>query len=203
MFLMSHNIITLKKDNLDNILKILATKYSQINTTPICVYIVGGSAIVLNFDYRESTLDIDAFYESNTAFEKAAKETGEEFELTGDWINQDFINTPSFTPKIIDVSKLYKRYRNVSFYTVKPEFLIAMKLKSARPTGGDLDDVIKMIYELRLKGKKITYKKIINAFEYLYDEDYSNTISYFFRKMEEAFYVDLKEIELLLKKYRF
>ena len=67
-----------------------------------------------------------------------------------------------------------------------------MKLKSSRPTGGDLDDVVYMIYELRYKNIGIEYKDVIDAYKTLYD-DFSNTYDYFLKKAEEAFNVISKK----------
>ena len=85
-------------------------------------------------------------------------------------------------------------------YSLEPKYLIAMKLKSSRPTGGDLDDVIKMIYELRFKGTEITYETIIEAYKELY-ADFSNTYDYFLEKAKEAFETPIEDFEYLFKKY--
>ena len=76
---------------------------------------------------------------------------------------------------------------------------LATKLKSSRPTGGDLDDIIMMIYELRYKKDQITYDDVIEAYKYLYT-DFSNTYDYFLQKTNEAFEVPIEDFEHLLKK---
>ena len=77
-----------------------------------------------------------------------------------------------------------------------------MKLKSSRPTGGDLDDIIKMIYELRLNKVDITYEQVIEAYKDLYN-DYSHTYAYFFERTKKAFEADEEEMTATLKKHHF
>ena len=194
---MLHNT-TINRDNIDEIFECFSKHFSQHSNKPIDIYVVGGSSIVINFVYRESTVDIDALYEESEQLNQSIVETANELELPNDWLNHDFINTLSFTNKIIKVSDYYRTYNNMNVYVVKPLYLIAMKLKSSRPTGGDLDDIIKMIYELRCNETDISYEKIMEAYDYLYD-DRSNTYDSFFKKTKEAFDVPIEEAKEILK----
>ena len=84
---MSHNTV-LSKDTIYSILESFANHYiSQDNVLPINIYIVGGSAIVMCFDYRQSTIDIDALYEKNYQVDLAIKETALEKNVPSDWLN--------------------------------------------------------------------------------------------------------------------
>ena len=115
------------------------------------IYLIGGAAIVLNFAYRLSTIDIDAFFVENKELKKAIEITGKQFKLNDDWLNCDFVNTPSFSKEIVNKADCYAKFgKYISIFAMPAKYMIAMKLKSSRPTGGDLDDVIKMIYESRL-----------------------------------------------------
>ncbi len=73
-----------------------------------------------------------------------------------------------------------------------------MKIKSSRPTGGDLGDITKMIYELRIKKESCSYDDVIKAYKYLYT-DFSNTYDYFLKKTKEAFEIPLEDIESIAK----
>ena len=198
MFLMLHNSI-LNKENFDSIFQKLADLYvSKVPTEKVDVFIVGGCAILLQFNYRLSTMDIDAIFNENDFFIQCVEEISKEMNLPPDWLNQDFVDTPSYSPKIVEVASLYKTFNNfINVYITNTEYLIAMKLKSSRPTGGDLDDIVKMVYELRYNGSTITYRDVINAYEFLYS-DYSNTYSYFLEKTKEAFEKPLEEIAELI-----
>ena len=191
----------LKKEDLDNIFQLLAKNYLlEGGTDTISIYIVGGAAIMIDFEYRLSTTDIDAYFLENDILTKAIQKTAKELGLSNDWLNKDFVNTPSFSPKIEEVAKPFKEYEKcLVVFSLEPKYLIAMKLKSSRPTGGDLDDIIKMIYELRYYQKEISYKSIIDAYEYLYP-DYKNTYQYFIDRMKDAFETPIEDIESITKR---
>ena len=172
---MSHNTL-ISKNNIDAIFEFLSQEYELLGgTQKIDIFLVGGAAIVLNFNYRLSTIDIDAYYKTNEAFKEATKITSQKFQLPSDWLNSDFVNTPSYSKEIIKKSKLFKSFNNlITINTLEPNYLIAMKLKSSRPTAGDLEDIIMMIYELRYKQIPISFNDIMNAYNELYS-DCSNT----------------------------
>ena len=194
----------LDKENIDYVFKVFAQKLNELGyKKKLNVFVVGGGAIVLNFDYRLSTIDIDAEFELDETVKEAIKRVAKDLQLPDDWLNSDFINTPSYSFKIKSVSKLVKTYSEIVFlFSLPCEYLIAMKLKSSRPTGGDLDDIIKMIYELRIKGVPISYEMIISSYNYLYD-NFDNTYSYFIEKTKEAFDADIDEVRLLMSKGQY
>ncbi len=62
---MLHNRV-LTKENFETVFMCFAK--NCINNglkEPIDIYIVGGAAIVFNFDFRESTIDVDAMFKSD------------------------------------------------------------------------------------------------------------------------------------------
>lgn len=192
----------IRRDDIDIIFDALADEYLKLNGEDIFdVYLVGGAAIVLNFEYRASTIDIDAYFKNNQQINQAIDEVSKRLDLPKDWLNCDFMVTPSYSPVIVNKAKLYKAFRKViKVHLLEPKYLIAMKLKSSRPTGGDLDDVIRMIYELRYKNIPISYEEIINAYKELY-LDFSNTYDYFLKKTRDTFDTPMEDFEYLFKKY--
>ncbi len=192
----------IRRDDIDIIFDALADEYLKLNGEDIFdVYLVGGAAIVLNFEYRASTIDIDAYFKNNQQINQAIDEVSKRLDLPKDWLNCDFMATPSYSPVIVNKAKLYKAFRKViKVHLLEPKYLIAMKLKSSRPTGGDLDDVIKMIYELRYKNIPISYEEIINAYKELYP-NFSNTYDYFLKKTRDTFDTPMEDFEYLFKKY--
>lgn len=192
----------LKKEDLDCLFDKLAAEYIELGGSKrVEIYLVGGAAIVLNFDFRMSTIDIDAMFNDNEILETAIQNISLRESLSSDWLNKDFVKTPSYSPKIIEKAKEYSVYHNIIFvYSLEPKYLIAMKLKSSRPTGGDLDDIIKMIYELRYKKAEISYEQIVEAYKDFYP-DFLNTYNYFLEKTKEAFKTPIEDFEYLFKKY--
>ena len=190
----------IQKDNIDDLFNNLANEYETIGgNKDINIYLVGGASIILNFDYRMSTIDIDAFFKNNTLLEEAIKAVSRKLDLPSDWINQDFVSTPSYSPRIIEKEKLLSKFgKYINVFYLEPKYLIAMKLKSSRPTGGDLDDVIMMVYELRFKNVPIAYDEILEAYKTLYP-DFSNTYDYFLEKARKAFEIPLEDFNHLFK----
>lgn len=199
MFLMSLNNL-IDKHNIDSIFSSLAEEYIKLGgIDPVNIYLVGGAAIVLNFEYRLSTIDIDAYYVSNQTLKQAIDIVSKTANLPSDWLNDDFVNTPSYSQEIVEKAKLHSSHSNIIYvYALEPKYMIAMKLKSSRPTSGDLDDVIKMIYELRFKEVPITYEEIIEAYQELYS-DFSNTYDYFLQEAKEAFKTPVEDFEYMFK----
>lgn len=197
---MLHNSL-IKRENIGKIFEELAKEYELRGGTDLVnIYLVGGAAIMLDFDYRMSTIDIDALYKKNEVLTDAIKSVASKMKLPSDWLNDNVAATPSYSNEIVNKSKAVSKYgKYITVYSLEPKYLIAMKLKSSRPTGGDLDDVLMMIYELRFKNVSITYEEIIGAYKELY-KDFSNTYDYFLLKAKEAFNIPVSDFEHLLKK---
>lgn len=71
MFLMLHNFL-FKKEDINQVFEKLASEYIELGGTKrVEIYLVGGAAIVSNFDYRMSTIDIDALFKDNYILETA------------------------------------------------------------------------------------------------------------------------------------
>ena len=121
----------LDKEKIETILNIFASKCLERNIAgPINIYVVGGASIVMKFKFRAPTIDIDAYFKKTKDLEDIIKEISEEQHIAKDWMNDEFVNTPSFSSKIIEVAKLYSIYQNlVYFYILDPEYMIAMKDK--------------------------------------------------------------------------
>lgn len=195
---MLHNSL-INKGNFDAIFNNLASTYEHLGGNEnINIYLVGGTAIVLNFFYRQSTLDVDALFNTNNIFKEAIKIVGNDFKLANNWLNSDFVNTPSYSNEIIKKATLYNKYgKNINVYCLETKYLLAMKIKSSRPEGGDIDDIIKMIYETRLNNKKLTYNEVIDAYKELYN-DFTNTYESTLYRAKEAFEVPLEDIECII-----
>ena len=105
-----------KKESIDFVLETLAKKCKEKRLTgPINIYIVGGASLVLTFDYRKTTIDIDAYYESSEELSNAFSEVAKELELPSDWINKEFAKTPSYSEKIFNVAKIYSIYEEIIY----------------------------------------------------------------------------------------
>ena len=105
-----------------------------------------------------------------SSMKNAINSVGDRFGLPTGWMNADFMNTASYTPRINQFSEYYRTFSNVvTFRTVTGEYLVAMKLMSGRQYKYDLSDVIGILWEQEKKGQPLSLEQIEKAVVDLYD----------------------------------
>lgn len=168
---MSSNKQSFNKENLDMYLKEVAKEFRKINGKKMRaeIILIGGASILANYGFREMTTDMDAIIRAASAMHEAINRVGDKYNLPNGWLNSDFVKTDSYSSKLIEVSKHYRTFSNiVDIRTVSGEYLIAMKLISARKYKNDLSDVIGILKEHKISGDPITYERIDKALNELY-----------------------------------
>ena len=116
------------------------------------------------------TYDIDAIIKLSSVMKEAINTVGDRLNLPTGWINTDFINTSSYTPKLIEFSKYYKTFSNIlHIRTIASEYLVAMKLRAGRQYKNDFSDVIGILIEQDRLGDTLTFDRVKNAIIELYD----------------------------------
>lgn len=159
------------KENLDYYLRELAKEFRKRNGKNTLAEIVlgGGAAILANYGFREMTYDIDAIITASSAMKEAVHAVGDRLGLPNGWLNADFKNTSSYSPKLSQYSKYYRTYSNVlNIRTISAEYLVAMKLMSGRRYKKDLSDIIGIMSEQERMGEPLSYQKIDCAVKNLY-----------------------------------
>lgn len=159
------------KENLNYYLKELAKEFRKRNgkNMPAEIVLVGGAAILANYGFREMTYDIDAVITASSAMKEAVNTLGDRFGLPNGWLNADFKNTSSYSPKLSQYSKYYRTYSNVlNIRTISAEYLVAMKLMSGRRYKKDLSDIIGILSEQERMGEPLSYRQIDCAVRNLY-----------------------------------
>lgn len=167
----SESINYFTKENLDIFLKELGKEFRKLNKTaiPAEIILIGGAAILANYGFRDSTMDVDAVIYASSAMKDAINRVGEKYNLPYGWLNADFMRTGSYSPKLDEYSVYYRTFSNVlRIRTVSAEYLIAMKLKSGRRYKNDLSDIIGILAEHEKKGNPISLEKINTAVINLY-----------------------------------
>jgi hypothetical protein len=107
------------------------------------VDIFGGAAIVLGFDFRRATQDVDSLVTSGHGqVMQAAQEVGEELHLPPNWLNEQ---ATIYLSNERDFS-LFKTYPSEGQFGLrvllaKPEYILAMKLLAFRLYAADVDDI--------------------------------------------------------------
>ena len=206
---MSHK---LSKEQLDSIFKDIAKELKKKIKNKALSYeliIVGGASILLNYSFRETTVDIDCLDIQDALMNEIINNVGEKYQLPNDWINTDFIKTNSYTPKLIQYSSYYKSYANGSLVirTIKDEYLIAMKMMAARKYKHDYSDIFGIVKE----NPSLSYNDVIKAVKDLYGDTskISKEMNDFVRSIFEPNSISYDELEkgeqeaetILLRKY--
>ena len=72
--------------------------------TPAEIVLVGDAAILAYYGFREMTYDIDAVITASSAMKGAVHTVGDRLGLPNGWLNADFKNTSSYSPKLSQYS---------------------------------------------------------------------------------------------------
>lgn len=101
------------------------------------LFLVGGAALALGYDARDSTRDVDALFEPKLVIYEAAARVGDRAGLSADWLNdamKGFLHG-------IDVDRwLAIDHPALQVFVASPRYLLAMKLLAAR-VERDADDI--------------------------------------------------------------
>lgn len=160
------------KENLDIYLKELAKEFRKKNGTknPAEIILIGGASILINYGFREVTYDMDAIIRSSGVMKDTINIVGDRLGLPVGWLNTDFVNTDSYTPRLIEYSKYYKTFSNIlQIRTVSAEYLVAMKLIAGRQYKNDLSDVVGILIEQEKRSDSFSLNRIKKAVVDLYD----------------------------------
>lgn len=160
------------KENLDSYLRELAKEFRKKNGNKMSaeIILIGGASILINYGFREMTYDMDAIIKSSGAMKEAINTVGDRLELPVGWLNTDFANTKSYTPRLVEYSKYYKTFANIlQVRTVSAEYLVAMKLMAGRQYKNDLSDIVGILIEQEERKEPLSFEVIQKAIVDLYD----------------------------------
>ena len=160
------------KENAYPILKAFAKEYKKQNGTsvPVELVIVGGGSILLNYGFREVTQDLDIMVQSLSLVKNVSYRIADLYNLPDNWLNTDFMHTASYSDKLREVSKHFCSFNNGSleFRTVNGEYLIAMKMVSAREYRNDISDVVGILIYMKEESEDFSMERIDHAIDFLY-----------------------------------
>jgi hypothetical protein len=110
------------------------------------VHVFGGAAMVLVFEDRAATRDVDAVFRPDGPMLEAASEVAEELGLPRAWlINQASVYLSGSAGRGTPVYD----HPNLRVLTTPPDHLLAMKVRAAR-AARDADDVRRLLRTLRV-----------------------------------------------------
>ena len=160
------------KENLDTYLKELAKQFRKLigKAMPAEITLIGGASILINYGFRDSTYDVDALIYASSAMKDAINYVTDTLGLPNGWLNEDFKNTKSYTPRLVNYSKYYRTFSNVlAVRTITGEYLVAMKLMAYRQYKHDISDIVGILREQQNSGDPLTLERIDKAVKDLYD----------------------------------
>jgi hypothetical protein len=114
------------------------------------VAVFGGAAIVLGFDFRNATQDVDAMItQGHGQVIIAQQEVGAELGLPPNWLNEQ---GTSYLSRHNDF-EIFKTYPSEGQFglrvlTATPQYLLAMKLLSFRSYDHDVEDIVQLARRL-------------------------------------------------------
>ena len=84
----SERIIEFTKDNIDLYLKEVAKEYRKLSgkRTPAELIIVGGASVMINYNFRRTTTDIDAIIQASSSMKDAINRVRDRFDLPNGWL---------------------------------------------------------------------------------------------------------------------
>ena len=120
-------------------------------TGEMCIF--GGTVMVLAFDARQATRDVDAVFRPPEIFRKAAAQIAEEMSLPPDWLNDGVKGFVSSTPDY--VTDDLPQFPHLRIIRPSAAYLLAMKCMAARVEGydsrGDQEDAAYLAKHLGLR----------------------------------------------------
>lgn len=159
------------KDNLDTYLKALAKEYRKRNgkAVPAEIILIGGAAVLAGYGFRNMTTDVDAVIHAASSMKDAINQVGDAYGLPNGWLNNDFMETASYSPRLDEFSEYYRTYSHVlQIRIVSAEYLVAMKLRSGRKYKNDLSDIMGILAEHEKRGASLSEQQIETAVINLY-----------------------------------
>lgn len=164
------HVIVLDKDILEKCFTSLGKLLKKRIKGSRCeLIVVGGASIVLNYGFRLTTMDVDCTDEHKILMNDIINIVAEKYGLPGTWINTNFMNTKSYSPKLSQYSSYYKTYGNVlEVRTIKDIYLLAMKVASARKYKNDYSDILGIVLECHKNNNIISFTQLEKAIIDLY-----------------------------------
>jgi len=133
------------------------------------IAIFGGAAIVLGFDFRRATQDVDSVVlQGHGHVVEAAQEVEKELHLPPNWLNEQ---ATSYLSKHKDFTWFHTYPSEGQFglrvLMVKPEYLLAMKLFAFRLYAQDIEDIVLLARRL----KRTTAEDLVFVLKYYYPDE--------------------------------
>ncbi|MDR1061597.1 MAG: hypothetical protein LBL83_10420 [Clostridiales bacterium] len=108
------------------------------------ILLTGGAAMCLVHEARDMTKDIDALYEPKEEINQLAAKIAEREGLSADWLNDSVKGFVGANAPVED----FISFQGLQIQTVSAEYLLAMKMMSARFGEKDSEDIVFLMKKL-------------------------------------------------------
>jgi hypothetical protein len=124
-------------------------------TGELCLF--GGTVMVLAFNARIATKDVDALFKPAREIREAAAGIAEQLGLPSDWLNDGVKGFISSRHEVLEGN--LPQFKNLRLTMPTPEYLLAMKCMAGRigtvaGESSDVPDIVFLIRQLNLKSAK-------------------------------------------------
>lgn len=130
----------------------------------LCLF--GVTAMVLVFNARLSTRDVDAIFQPAALIRELAARVAEERGLSTNWLNDGVKGFQATSPEITQDS--VPQFSHLRIYRPSAEYLLAMKCMASRSndpeTSGDKNDIMTLIKYLGLKTTEEVMENLVRFF---------------------------------------
>lgn len=111
------------------------------------LYVFGGAALVLAFDGRTATRDVDALFLPDTDVLESAWEVARELDLPASWLNNQ---ASVYVSGVAGRGTPVFDHPNLRVMVTSPEHLLAMKVRASRSTR-DAEDIRLLLDHLQVQ----------------------------------------------------
>ncbi|CAN5705763.1 DUF6036 family nucleotidyltransferase [soil metagenome] len=123
------------------------------------ISLYGGTSMVLAFNARLSTRDVDAVFHPKQIVRKAAESVAEELQIEKSWLND---GVKGFLSENADLTEQdLPQYTHLQVTRPTASYLLAMKCMAARAPGydtkGDREDIMFLLRRLKISTEKSAF----------------------------------------------
>lgn len=142
----------LTRDQILNAMERLAERLREMGIVGE-INLLGGTAMVLAFQARQATKDVDAIFAPSKEIREAAKDVAVELGLSGDWLNDAAKGFASNRGEFEEIRGV--GFPHLRILAPTPEYMLAMKVMASRVGldggRGDIHDIEFLIRHLKLR----------------------------------------------------
>jgi hypothetical protein len=125
------------------------------------ILLTGGASMCLVHEARDMTKDIDALYEPKTVINSIIQKISADNNIPNNWLND---GVKGFLGNNVPQEN-FVSFSNLKVFSITADYLLAMKMLSARYQSEDLADIIFLMNKLNINTKEKAYEILLKYFD--------------------------------------